>query len=51
MTDPDPLAEIEELRGLLGRLEWARTGFCPTCSAARGSDHDSDCELVKALGR
>lgn len=41
--------EVARLRALLDRLEWARTGFCPTCSAARGRPHDPGCEWAAVL--
>jgi hypothetical protein len=50
-------ADVEHLRGLLRRLEWAcacddgEPAFCPACSVYRGRRHERDCWLAAALGR
>jgi hypothetical protein len=41
--------EIERLRELLGRLEWADDGRCPACQSAEVHDHNG-CWLGKELG-
>jgi hypothetical protein len=53
------LAEVERLRGLLARLEWAHYGECPVCggsemlsaSTLMPGGHDPDCWLADELGR
>jgi hypothetical protein len=51
-------AEVERLRGLLARLEWAGgpgNSRCPVCPAKpypeRGYRHEPGCWLAEALGR
>jgi hypothetical protein len=56
---PFLLAEVERLRGLLKRLEWAgglTHGYpdedcCPACAWRPMDGHDPDCWLAAALGR
>jgi hypothetical protein len=50
--------EIERLRGLLARLEWAGStispepqGVCPACDVIEGDSHAEDCWLAAELGR
>jgi hypothetical protein len=52
------VGEVERLRGLLGRLEWADeddTGrrYCPVCewAEATGQGHDPGCWLAAELAR
>jgi hypothetical protein len=43
------VSEVERLRGLLGRLEWAGH-FCPACGAIEDrDDHEPDCWLAAEL--
>jgi hypothetical protein len=60
LPPPDRQDEVERLRGLLARLEWAGTLLfdewyntgkcCPVCRAEQGDAH-TDCWLAKELGR
>jgi hypothetical protein len=49
--------EVERLKGLLGRLEWAcvcddgEPAFCPVCAVYKGHRHEPACWLAKELGR
>jgi hypothetical protein len=48
---PDAHDEIERLRGLLARLEWACHYDCPACGGREiHGGHDPDCWLAAELG-
>jgi hypothetical protein len=42
--------EVQRLRELLGRLEWADDGRCPACQSVEVHDRNG-CWLGKELGR
>jgi hypothetical protein len=55
----EAIAEVERLRGLLGRLEWAGTVVfdewyakrkcCPVCRGEQDDGHAPGCELAAAI--
>ena len=55
VSEADRLTEIDRLRGLLARLEWAGGEYadtCPACGAMRNDPslpHVSDCWLAAEL--
>jgi hypothetical protein len=51
------IAEVERLRGLLGRLEWSEpvaygtSPVCPVCGRLQKHGHEADCWLAAELHR